>query len=122
MSVIEQERLAESATSSRRAFSSRALGLIAGVSALLLSRTTRAEAGLSSPCCDLASFTQCDYAPQGKCYYSCPSGYNKTYWWCQAWNGSYNAWVGCGECSAGATCTDGPWACSIWWWSGSGYC
>lgn len=96
------------------------IGLVAAIADMAAS-PQRAEAGLASPCCSLASNKKCSASCSGcsSCSnYHCPSGYHKEYWWCTAGNRI----IGCGECvpTSSSTCGQGPFACSIWW--DDGYC
>lgn len=77
----------------------------------------RVDPRLDDKCCTLASSTECSYTGS-KSNYRCPPGYSKTIWFCC--EGTRR--VGCGECSSGPTCWDGPWACSIWWWTSDTIC
>ena len=88
------------------------LALLAGAAALWPD-AVRADC-LGSPCCSLASCTQCSYSGL-KCNYSCPGGYSPHLWYC--YYGS--SLVACGECNTGSDCWGGSFACSIWWWVGS---
>ena len=65
-------------------------------------------------CCFLARpDNECRY--QGdKSNYTCPDGFQKTWWFCC--EGTQQ--IGCGECSSGPTCWQGPWECSIFWYTG----
>lgn len=83
------------------------VGAVAGLTAA--AAPARADC-LGSPCCSLASCTQCRYSGR-KCNYTCPSGYSKRVWYCHA----AARIIGCGECAKGSNCDLGPWACSIWW-------
>jgi hypothetical protein len=59
-------------------------------------------------CCFLASGTWCDGTPPN---FVCPDGYHREHWYC-----CHNGQVfGCGECTKGDTCYDGPFACSSGW-------
>jgi hypothetical protein len=65
-------------------------------------------------CCNLAHpDKECPYSGD-KSNYTCKDGFQKTWWFCC----EGGLLVGCGECSSGPTCWQGPWDCSIWWWTG----
>ena len=66
-------------------------------------------------CCFLACpNTECQYEGN-KSNYSCPGGFQKQYWFCC----EGTTQIGCGECATGSSCGAGPWACSIWWVTGT---
>lgn len=90
------------------------LGIIGSLASLAETRGAAASPlGLSSPCCNLASNTQCRYPSSGKCHYTCPTNYKRAVWGCSA--GA--RWILCGECVplSSPSCEVGPWPCSIWW-------
>lgn len=63
-------------------------------------------------CCNLARpDRECQYTGD-KSNYTCPEGFQKTFWPCC----EGTRLIGCGECSSGPSCFDDPWDCSIWWW------
>lgn len=63
-------------------------------------------------CCGLATNKECCHPDSGdKALFKCPSGYNKTWWFCTEGTQAY----GCGECAQGDNCFAGPWECSIIW-------
>ena len=104
-------------TRQRRALGALGIGMVAAI-ADVLATPEAASAGLSSPCCHLATNTQCSASCSGGCTtcynYHCPSGSYKEYWWCFA--GS--RLIGCGECQkTGSDCWSGgnTYTCSIWW-------
>lgn len=117
MSTILTQEPGENADTGRR-FTLRAFGIgaIAAVAELFMNASP-ASAGLPSPCCDLASNTQCGSSCSPGCSscsnYFCPGGYHQEIWYCTA--GSRP--IGCGECApySSNSCFSGPWACSIWW-------
>lgn len=86
-----------------------ASAFIAGLSSLTSTGTAYADCQ-GSPCCSLALCTQC-YYQVNKNRYTCPAGYHKTYWTCTSSSGTWY----CGECTKGANCYQGPYACSIWY-------
>lgn len=60
-------------------------------------------------CCFLACpDRQCPYEGD-PANYTCPDGYQRSYWTCC----EGGTLVGCGECSTGESCGDGPFYCSI---------
>jgi hypothetical protein len=82
--------------------------MVAGLAGMLAASEPAAADCLGSPCCQLASCDQCS----GGCNYSCPSGYYRMYWWCQA--GART--IGCGECTTSSSnCWAGIYHCSVWW-------
>ncbi|GGQ60212.1 hypothetical protein [Couchioplanes azureus] len=95
--------------SRRRALLSAASAVVAGLATVLKASPAVADC-LGSPCCSLASCEQCQYAVS-RDRYTCPDGYRRTVWTCVSGSRTY----GCGECSTGETCNDGPFACSIWY-------
>ena len=65
-------------------------------------------------CCVLAlPDRECNYK-KNKADYTCPEGFNRQWWFCC--DGTRQA--GCGECTPSNTCWQGPFECSIWWWTG----
>ncbi len=66
-------------------------------------------------CCHLAlPDRECKYKGD-KSSYTCPSGWYRQWWFCC--EGTRQA--GCGECTKStSTCWQGPFECSIWWWTG----
>ncbi len=113
MAVSETaESLTESevpAEVSRRGFFRVGSAFIAAVATLSSAKSASADCQ-GSPCCNLASCTQC--SPSGGCGggWYCPPGYTQTYWTCTRGGTTCT----CGECSAGSNCFSGPWACSIY--------
>lgn len=78
---------------------------------------SKEEAGGSlddDKCCHLAlPNKECEYSGH-KSDYTCPDGWNRQWWFCC--EGSTQ--VGCGECTKStSTCWEGPFECSIWWWT-----
>lgn len=70
-------------------------------------------------CCHLACpDKECSYTHGDKSDFTCPEGYHKTLWTC--FEGTKQ--IACGECATGATCWSGPWACSIWYYTGGTKC
>jgi len=67
-------------------------------------------------CCYLArKDNECNWVGS-KSNYTCPDGYYKTMWTCC----EGTQLVSCGECSENETsCWNGPWECSIWWYTGA---
>jgi hypothetical protein len=106
-----QTGLAEkSAGPDRRGFLGRAGTLGAVVVGAIAATWTDAPSAVASPfCCDLAhpSGPWCG-GTQGTNNFSCPKDYYKRVWTC----GYMSCEFGCYECAKGATCDDGPWACS----------
>ena len=47
--------------------------------------------------------------------FTCPPGFQRTWWFCC--EGTRQ--VACAECASGSSCWQGPWNCSIWWYTGS---
>lgn len=107
----------ESMTEGRRGFlkyfGRGGMAIIAGLSGVFAAAKP-AAAGLSSPCCSLASNTRCSGCDED---YTCSKGV-KRLWYCQAGMRI----IGCGECQAGTgTCWEGStYYCSIWWDDGAG--
>lgn len=99
--------LYEKGTVTRRSVFGIGTAFIAAVAALSTPTVASADCQ-NSPCCSLASCTRCSVGICGG--WNCPSGYTATCWNCV----SGGKWYVCGECSAGSTCYNGPWACSIW--------
>jgi hypothetical protein len=66
-------------------------------------------------CCHLAlPDRECEYKGD-KADYTCPEGWHRQWWFCC--EGTRQA--GCGECTKStSTCWQGPFECSIWWWTG----
>lgn len=117
---------------SRRALSGRSRGPLAwfprlGMTLLAFASDVRtgSSSGASCPtgytgggsvgnqfCCGLAKpENECCYPTNGGKYdFICPSGSNKTMWFCQVVDGTF---YGCGECSGGKNCFSYPWSCSI---------
>lgn len=117
MSVIDQLESGSESRSGRP--SKRGLGKFAvAIIGLAAARLASDQEGAvaydcqRSPCCALAKCNVCSYSGN-KCNYTCPAGYYKRAWYCVPTGG--NRAFGCGECAAGASCWDGPFACSIWW-------
>ncbi|MFI6458211.1 hypothetical protein ACIBF6_42520 [Streptosporangium amethystogenes] len=82
-----------------------AVGAVAGVAAMSKS----AEAA-NWRCCGLAQPNNfCSTNSSGQ--YVCPPGYSMKTWTCCTGSRRY----ACGECTKGATCSKGPFACSAGW-------
>lgn len=66
-------------------------------------------------CCNLARpDRECKFTGD-KSNFTCPEGFQKTFWPCC----EGTRIIGCGECASGPSCFDAPWDCSIWWWTDS---
>jgi hypothetical protein len=100
----------------RKWWSTLGLATVGAVAAQLLHADAAFADCQGSPCCSLARCNQCSYSGNNKSTYVCPGGYNKVSWSCMS--GSRK--VICGECAAGPNCYQGPWACSIWYYSDTG--
>lgn len=90
----------------RRRFLRRLTGASAGLFAGIAAAGADDAAAYPYACCALASNTHCSGCSTGS--FSCPSGYNKKYWFCCQSGQLY----GCGECTHGSSCYIGPWVCS----------
>ena len=66
-------------------------------------------------CCSLARRDNECHWFGSKSNYTCPEGYTRQWWYCC--EGTQQ--IGCGECTPQATCWQGPWECSIWWYTGA---
>lgn len=104
----------------RGLFGAIGIGVVAAIADMAVTPPP-AFAGLSSPCCTLATNTKCSSSCSGGCSscsnFHCPSGYKRQLWFCVV--GSRP--IGCGECCKKPVhgCYSGPFACSIWWDDGA---
>lgn len=100
----------------------RGLALITGAASALIGGFSSACGFLGPPpahctmppapqCCQLASCVECAWEGS-KDQFTCPEGFQPTYWTCID---PFGDTIVCGECSRGANCFAGPWACSIWY-------
>lgn len=100
----------------RRGLFAVAGAVVAGLTVLVQNTPARAVPGcLGEPaCCGLATCLWCNYAVSRN-RFNCSEhpGFNRTTWSCS--QDGRLAW--CGECAAGSTCRQGPFACSIWFWN-----
>jgi hypothetical protein len=66
-------------------------------------------------CCHLArTDRECNWVGS-KSQFTCPEGNYRQWWYCC--EGTQQ--IACGECTVSqSTCWTGPWACSIWWYTG----
>ena len=101
------------ATPTRRGAMSRFTVFAAGLFGATVAGGVAAEKASAQrvACCTLAR--QNGSCSGGGSSFRCPSGYHKRVWYCCH---SGRMW-GCGECAKGATCYNGPWACSEAWGS-----
>ncbi|MGW5679454.1 hypothetical protein ACWEV4_30985 [Streptomyces sp. NPDC003860] len=106
--MTELEELSSQPTRRRRVLRTSSTAFVAGLATLFLGGKAVADCQ-NSPCCALAKCNMCSYAVN-KDRYTCPSGYNRRTWSCVKGSSRFY----CGECAKGATCYDGPFACSIW--------
>lgn len=74
----------------------------------------------SERCCSLACQNiECPYTGGDKSTFTCPPNYHRTMWTC--FDGTRQ--IACGECSCNSTtCYIGPFACSIWYYTGGTKC
>lgn len=100
----------------RPVFLKRLPALSAGIFAALAARGTQVAHAGNFACCNLAyppsTGPWCPIHQYGDFY--CPGGTNARVWYCCAEGQLF----GCGECTNGATCHDGPWECSYGWNTG----